>query len=64
MRDINRIDPFLKEVGKIWKKNFPDWRFMQLISNMQSYFGQDLFYIEEDEFLNLLKKYVEEHKNE
>lgn len=37
---------------------------MQLISNMQSYFGQDLFYIEEDEFLNLLKKYVEEHKNE
>lgn len=26
MRDINRIDPFLERLGKVWKK-VPDWRF-------------------------------------
>ena len=33
MRDINRIDPFLKKFAKMWKK-CPDMRFGQLISNL------------------------------
>ena len=33
MRPIERIEPFLKELGDIWKERFPDWRFGQLIYN-------------------------------
>ena len=36
MRDINRIEPFLKEVGEQWKK-FPDLRFGQLIEILRDY---------------------------
>ena len=60
MRDINRIDPFLEKLGKIWKENCSDWRFMQLICNLQSAFGSDLFYIEENKLLEYIKKYFEE----
>ncbi len=60
MRDPNRIDPFLEELGKLWKKNFPDWRFTQFIINV---FGnRDLFYMEENEFLVEVKKYIESMK--
>ena len=34
MRDPNRIEPFLQELGKIWKEECPDWRFGQLIFNV------------------------------
>ena len=56
MRDINRIDPFLKEVGEIWKERFPDWRFGQLMYNFICEIG-DPFYWEEEEFLEKLEKY-------
>jgi hypothetical protein len=57
MRDINRIDPFLKEVGKIWKKN-PDLRFGQMMENFRRDYG-DLFFLEEEDFLKNLKEYME-----
>ena len=56
MRDINRIEPFLKEVGEIWKERFPDWRFGQLMYNFICETG-DPFYWEEEEFLEKLEKY-------
>lgn len=56
MRDINRIDPFLKEVGEIWKERFPNWRFGQLMYNFICEIG-DPFYWEEEEFLEKLEKY-------
>ena len=34
VRDPNRIEPFMNELGKIWKENVPDWRFSQLIENV------------------------------
>lgn len=58
MRDINRIDVFLERIGKIWKEEFPDWRFTQLICNLQSYAGSDMFYCEEDKFLKILDNYI------
>jgi len=33
MRDPKRIDPFLAELAKLWKKN-PDLRFGQLLEGM------------------------------
>ena len=68
MRDIDRIDKFLEEIGKIWK-DFPDWRFGQLIENLrrfkgskedkgfETFFSSDLFHLEEKDFLKLLKEF-------
>ena len=53
MRDPNRIDKFLNELGERWKK-VPDWRFGQLICNIP--FDKDPFFMEEDEFLAQVDK--------
>jgi hypothetical protein len=50
MRDINRIDTFLEELGKEWKK-VPDWRFGQLMVNVLGACKRDPFFIEEPEML-------------
>ena len=54
MRDINRIDSILKELGKIWKK-FPDLRLGQLILNVLQ--DPALYYIEDEELVELLEKF-------
>ena len=59
MRDINRIYPFCERLAKIWSGKAPDWRFMQLISNLQSAIGNDGFYIEDDRILEILDAYLE-----
>lgn len=58
MRDPERIDKFLIELGKYWKK-VPDWRFGQFISNVFSASSRDPFFFEEEDFLELLEKYFE-----
>ena len=59
MRDPERINKFLMELGKRWEK-VPDWRFGQLITNIK--FERDPFYMEEDEFLAAVDKTFEELK--
>ena len=56
MRDPERIDKVLKVLGDNWKK-LPDWRFGQLLCNLQSAAGNDLFYVEDDKFVELLEEY-------
>lgn len=59
-RDINRIDPFLEEVGKVWKEKCPNWRFGQIMSNIQRVMkthDTDIFYMEEDELLEYMKEF-------
>ena len=56
MRDINRIDKFLEELGKYWKK-VPDWRFGQLIENVYRISEIDPFFLEEEQSLELFEKY-------
>ena len=62
MRDINRIEPFLTEVGKVWKENCSDWRFGQFLSNtllsMVAKHG-DMFFQKEKDFLNYLQEFFE-----
>lgn len=59
MRDINRIDPFLKEFGELWKL-YPDLRFGQIMSNMarhmQMDYRKDMFFMEDDELMKAMKK--------
>ena len=54
MRDINRIDKFLEDFGKIWKTS-PDLRFGQLVNNIQNFAQNDMFYVEEDDYLKWMK---------
>lgn len=59
MRDPSRIAPFCERLAKVWSEKVPDWRFMQLISNLQSAIGSDGFYIEDDHILEILDAYLE-----
>ena len=54
MRDPNRIHDVLMELEKLWVR-YPDWRFMQLINNLQATQGNDMFYIEDDRFINIIE---------
>lgn len=65
-RDINRIDPFLQELGKVWKEKCPDWRFGQLMFNIMRVMETHSavpFYMEEDEFLNYVTEMFREDEN-
>lgn len=61
MRDKNRIPLVLEEIERIWS-NYPDIRFMQLIDNLSWKYAsdmsvdRDLFYLEDTNFLEWLKK--------
>lgn len=61
MRDPNRIDPFLQELGKIWKESCPDWRFGQLILNVWESDKMEYhpFYCEDERMIEQFKKYFE-----
>jgi hypothetical protein len=56
MRDKNRIKPFLDELENEWSK-VPDWRFGQLIVNVLDTCAKDPFFYEDDEMIELFKKY-------
>lgn len=56
-RDINRIEPFMQELTKIWKEQCPHWRFGQLVENVLNSFETDPWFMEEDEMLKRIKKY-------
>lgn len=62
MRDPSRIDRFCARLAKAWA-NVPDWRFGQLISNALGGYGsetgRDIFFSEDDELFDYIKKYIE-----
>ena len=57
MRDINRIPIFMKKLETLWKEQCPDWRFGQLISNLEAFIGHDIFYLEENEMMNCIEAF-------
>ena len=63
MRDPKRLDGFYKQLCKIHKECFPDWRFGQFCSNFFGWLisekGVDIFFPEEDKMLEYLKEYTE-----
>lgn len=65
MRDINRIDKLLNELGELWKKQ-PDMRFGQLIMNLDlSLNDNSIMWNKEDEdWLKLIQNKKDEWKSE
>ena len=62
MRNPERIEEVLQALSDAWHK-VPDWRLGQLLCNLQSAAGNDLFYMEDDKFIELLEEYFNmEHK--
>lgn len=59
MRDIKRINKVLLEIRNLWEDNVPDWRLAQLFCNLQGYKGSDLYYMEDEELVELIKEYLE-----
>lgn len=66
MRKIDRIEPFMLELAKIWKEKCPDWRFGQLMVNVLNSLDKDPFFPEEDEMLKIFKNYfhIEDESND
>lgn len=62
MRDPNRIDDFCDKLKEYWRL-VPDWRFMQLICNLQSAIRSDGFYLEDDKMLNVFEQYFNKSNN-
>lgn len=62
MRDPNRIDDFCDKLKEYWHL-VPDWRFMQLICNLQSAIRSDGFYLEDDKMLNVFEQYFNKSNN-
>ena len=62
MRDINRIHPLMENIEAIWKKH-PDMRLGQLLSCVVPD-GRDIFYVEDDELLQLLADFEERLQKE
>ena len=54
MRNKNRIKPFLEELGIFWEKN-QDLRFGQVIYLLAEELKTDIFFPEEDKWLDAIK---------
>lgn len=67
MRDVNRLYGFYNELMKIHMEHFPDWRFGQLVSNLERWLQMnkkinDIYFIEENAMLNYINEFVESSK--
>ena len=63
MRDPERIPKILEQFGTEWKK-VPDWRLSQFFINFLRWLNSDPFYVEDDTFIKLIQKFMEETLNE
>lgn len=63
MREIERLDWFYEEL-KNAHKEFPDWRFGQLIYNFLNWYGKDPFYLEEEDFISAIWAFIGSLKGE
>lgn len=55
MRDKNRIPQILEQIRENWE-NVPDMRLGQIIYIIAEKLGDDMFFIEDEEFVKLFAK--------
>ena len=53
----------LNQFKEQWER-VPQMRFMQLISNFQHAYQKDGFYLEDEQFLQMLREYIDTLKGE
>lgn len=58
MRDPKRIDEFCQRLAEAWK-NVPDWRFWQVVHNVETFaIKHDPFYMEDDVAIETIEEYL------
>ena len=57
MRNADRLPEFYTQMCALHEEHVPDWRIGQMISNFAKSSG-DFFYLEEEEFLTELEKFL------
>ena len=60
MRDKRRIRPFLNKLEELWLK-YPDYRFGQLFNLLHRGVSIDPFYVEEDEWEEVINNLITSH---
>lgn len=65
MRDPNRLYNFYDELRTYHMTYFPDWRFGQLVINLEKWLKDkkkinDIFYIEENAMLRFIEEFVDD----
>lgn len=58
MRDPNRLTPLYAFIAKIHEENFPDLRIGQFLDNVASWYGADIFHIEDEKLYSIIPEYV------
>ena len=62
IRDPNRLDKFYEELKNMHKERVPDRRFGQWVMNLERWFYDvkktDIFYLEENQFLDMFKNFM------
>lgn len=67
MRDPSRLIPAYKELAEVHKNTFPDWRIGQMFDNFASWLklqGLDIYYLEDDKYIKMFKKFLKEDEND
>ena len=63
MRNPDRLDNFYDEMKALHKKHFPDWRFLQMMSNYFRYSFEvkkiDPFFLEENNLMSSFKEFID-----
>lgn len=62
-RSYSRIRNHVGQIGELWFKKVPEWRFGQIISNFESYLGTDIFYISDEDFIRKLNDYMNGYRD-
>ena len=58
MRDPNRIYKVCNALAEQWSR-VPDWRLTQLFNNLQAYEDEDLWFCEDEDFIRILKRMLD-----
>lgn len=64
MREFHRIPRMCLEIAYLWQKYCPDWRLGQLAFNFYRWYGKDPFYVEDEDFIELIRQFFKENFNE
>ena len=68
MRNPQRLDMYGYDIKELHKNNLPDWRIGQMITNFLSWhittYKTDIFYIEDDMFVERFEKFIKEMMGE
>ena len=68
MRNPDRLYKTYDIIRELHKTNLPDWRVGQLFENFRSWHiqktSQDIFYLEENTFLEKLEDFIKEIRGE